>query len=312
SAWESFASGAQEPTILSAGEPATPSETDVYQIALEDPLLLVLVELSDAGAFALFLEHDTDEEDHHDEDEHEEEHEDEDEDEDTSPATGAQWANALVAATVVSVCSFAGLLVMMSGRVAQSIDLSHASIFASGALLTASLAHIIPEAMEGMQPKYGDNLHDLGIHAGLALLIGITFGVVVHALLASSHSHSHGNPQPCHQKATAHVVAGGGACGAAQVGSVNNANNAVSLQALMKQRSGKALLDVGSLQSVCWTVIIGDLVHNFADGVTIGAAFLGCSSVVGWTVTASVVVHEVPHELADFMALIKGGMSAYQ
>ncbi|CAN0457545.1 unnamed protein product, partial [Scytosiphon promiscuus] len=67
-----------------------------------------------------------------------------------------------------------------------------------------------------------------------------------------------------------------------------------------------------SLQSVCWTVIIGDLVHNFADGVTIGAAFLGCSSAVGWTVTASAVLHEVPHELADFMALIKGGMSAYQ
>ncbi|CAM9243406.1 unnamed protein product [Laminaria digitata] len=246
----------------------------------------------------------------------------------------------------------------MSGRVAQSIDLSHASIFSSGALLTASLVHIVPEAMEGLQLKYGDNLHDLGIHAGLALLIGITFGVVVHALLASSHSHYHGNPQPCHQKATAHVVADvtgdstftpicgaletssdgattaavkGGACGAAQVGFVKfgcqgltespslgcasedgHGSNAVSLQALMKQRSGKALLDVGSLQSVCWTVIIGDLVHNFADGVTIGAAFLGCSSVMGWTVTASVIVHEVPHELADFMALIKGGMSAYQ
>ena len=89
-------------------------------------------------------------------------------------------------------------------------------------------------------------------------------------------------------------------------------SNAVSLHVLMKERSGKALLDIGSLESVCWTVIIGDLVHNFADGVTIGAAFLGCNSNVGWTVTASAVLHEVPHEVADFMALIKGGMSAYQ
>lgn len=53
-------------------------------------------------------------------------------------------------------------------------------------------------------------------------------------------------------------------------------------------------------------------VHNFADGVTIGAAFLGCSTAIGWIVTASAVLHEVPHELADFMALLNGGMSVKQ
>lgn len=53
-------------------------------------------------------------------------------------------------------------------------------------------------------------------------------------------------------------------------------------------------------------------VHNFADGVTIGAAFLGCSLTMGWTVTASAVLHEIPHELADFMALLNGGMSVKQ
>eukprot|EP00904_Undaria_pinnatifida_P003480 jgi/Undpi1/13132/HiC_scaffold_8.g02794.m1 len=240
----------------------------------------------------------------------------------------------------------------MCGRVAQTIDLSHASIFASGALLTASLMHIIPEALEGLQSKYDDNLHDLGIHAGLALLIGVTFGVVVHALLTSSHSHSHthgGYAQDGHEKTKAEysseapvsstftpVAAGAtapvGKSGAGTLGGVTQsgssqtlteivpgasvtesiAGSTVTLETLINDRSGKKLLDVGSLQSVCWTVIIGDLVHNFADGVTIGAAFLGCSSTIGWTVTASAIVHEVPHELADFMALIKGGMSAYQ
>jgi len=53
-------------------------------------------------------------------------------------------------------------------------------------------------------------------------------------------------------------------------------------------------------------------VHNFADGVTIGAAFLSCSTSIGWTVTASAILHEIPHELADFMALLKGGMSVKQ
>ena len=252
----------------------------------------------------------------------------------------------------LSPLSLVGLLLLMCGRVAQTIDLSHASIFASGALLTASLMHIIPEALEGLQSKYDDNLHDLGIHAGLALLIGVTFGVVVHALLTSSHSHSHthgGYAQDGHEKTKAEysseapvsstftpVAAGAtapvGKSGAGTLGGVTQsgssqtlteivpgasvtesiAGSTVTLETLINDRSGKKLLDVGSLQSVCWTVIIGDLVHNFADGVTIGAAFLGCSSTIGWTVTASAIVHEVPHELADFMALIKGGMSAYQ
>ena len=252
--------------------------------------------------------------------------------------------------------SFAGLVLMMSGRVASNIDLSHACLFGSGALLTASLMHIVPEALEGLQSKYEDDLHGLSLHSGLALLVGITFGVVLHALLASDHSHSEGHPLSRHNKPTAHaagdtagstfipISAGlgtsssgatvrveGGKSDATQVGftnyggralteppsmstgSENDAGSgAVSLHVLMKERSGKALLDIGTLHSVCWTVIIGDLVHNFADGVTIGAAFLGCSSTVGWTVTASAILHEVPHELADFMALIKGGMSAYQ
>lgn len=57
---------------------------------------------------------------------------------------------------------------------------------------------------------------------------------------------------------------------------------------------------------------MGDLTHNFADGVTVGAAFLSCSSTVGWTVSSATLLHEVPHELANFMVLVNGGMSVKQ
>lgn len=53
-------------------------------------------------------------------------------------------------------------------------------------------------------------------------------------------------------------------------------------------------------------------VHNFVDGATIGAAFLRCTTAMGWTITASAVLHEIPHELAGFMALLNGGMSVKQ
>ena len=108
------------------------------------------------------------------------------------------------------------------------------------------------------------------------------------------------------------VVTGTGFVDGTPTQPISPYESAESLQALMDARRGKSLTDVKSLQPMCWNIIIGDLVHNFADGVTIGAAFLGCSSTIGWTVTASAVLHEKPHELADFMALINGGMSMMQ
>ena len=80
------------------------------------------------------------------------------------------------------------------------------------------------------------------------------------------------------------------------------------------KRSGqnRALFDISGLDPICWNVIVGDLAHNFSDGVTMGAAFLSCSSTVGWTVTAANVMHEIPHEVGNFMALVNGGMTVQQ
>lgn len=244
--------------------------------------------------------------------------------------------------------SFAGLLVVVNKRVAYSIGLSHAFIFASGALLTAALLHIIPEAMEGLDSSY-DNLHDLGLYAGLTVLGGLSVSIVIHGLMESGHSHS---PYEGHSHGgDAETVRPGGGhghharvsddagtmmpLGLAEGDKVSawpggNSPQAVHIQAdvtqppspaesstdniraLITEREGRSLLDVKGLQPVCWNVVIGDLVHNFADGVTIGAAFLTCSVTIGWTVTASAALHELPHEIADFMALLKGGMSLKQ
>lgn len=80
----------------------------------------------------------------------------------------------------------------------------------------------------------------------------------------------------------------------------------------IKNAPKRGLFDIEGLDPVCWNVIVGDLTHNFADGVTMGAAFLGCTSTVGWTVTAATVMHEIPHEIGNFMALVNGGMTVPQ
>uniref|UniRef100_A0A3Q4B8W9 Zinc transporter ZIP6 n=1 Tax=Mola mola TaxID=94237 RepID=A0A3Q4B8W9_MOLML len=58
-------------------------------------------------------------------------------------------------------------------------------------------------------------------------------------------------------------------------------------------------------------VIMGDGLHNFSDGLAIGAAFTeGLSS--GLSTSVAVFCHELPHELGDFAVLLKSGMTVRQ
>lgn len=212
------------------------------------------------------------------------------------------------------------MIFLVHRKVASSIDLSYVFMLASGALLAAPMLHIIPEAMEGLEPEY-DSLHDLGLYSGLAVLGGISFGTLIHAVMGSDHVHS--KAQLDHDASNGAAVEGttpapAGTSTDLSAGANKTASDGhhkpqlKTLQTLIAENSWRSLLDLKGLQPVCWNVVSGDLVHNFADGVTIGAAFLSCSTGKGWIVTASTLLCEVPHELADFMALLHGGMSVKQ
>lgn len=53
------------------------------------------------------------------------------------------------------------------------------------------------------------------------------------------------------------------------------------------------------------SILIGDAFHNFADGLFIGAAFLGCSFATALSITAVSLFHELAQELADFIILTR-------
>ncbi|MBI4430315.1 MAG: ZIP family metal transporter [Candidatus Omnitrophica bacterium] len=54
--------------------------------------------------------------------------------------------------------------------------------------------------------------------------------------------------------------------------------------------------------------VIGDGIHNFCDGLIIGAVFL-TDVRVGIATTLAIILHEIPQELGDFAVLIYGGFS---
>lgn len=55
-------------------------------------------------------------------------------------------------------------------------------------------------------------------------------------------------------------------------------------------------------------VWIGDTLHNFTDGLAIGASFL-FGREMGIVTAIAVGAHELPHEMADFSIYVKAGMS---
>ena len=69
--------------------------------------------------------------------------------------------------------------------------------------------------------------------------------------------------------------------------------------------------------------LTADALHNFTDGLAIGASFAVVSQSAGATIqslfasrggiaTLSILFHEIPHELGDYCVLVKGGFSKNQ
>ena len=53
-------------------------------------------------------------------------------------------------------------------------------------------------------------------------------------------------------------------------------------------------------------ILISDSVHNFIDGIIIGASFL-VGIPMGVAATVAIILHEIPQEIGDFMVLLHSG-----
>lgn len=89
-----------------------------------------------------------------------------------------------------------------------------------------------------------------------------------------------------------------------------------SHEVIKKALKGEKVVDiaprrVAEIAPVAWMIIIGDGLHNFIDGLSIGAAFSE-SIHQGMIICVAVIFEELPHELGDFAVLISSGMTVRQ
>lgn len=57
-----------------------------------------------------------------------------------------------------------------------------------------------------------------------------------------------------------------------------------------------------------WSVLLGDSIHNFCDGIIIAAAFLSDVQ-LGVVTSLAIIAHEIPQEVGDYIVLLNAGFT---
>ncbi|MFA5357129.1 MAG: ZIP family metal transporter [Candidatus Omnitrophota bacterium] len=65
---------------------------------------------------------------------------------------------------------------------------------------------------------------------------------------------------------------------------------------------------VCSIHAFTYLNLVGDAIHNFTDGLVIGASFI-VNVHFGVVTTLVIIMHEIPQEIGDFGVLVYGGFS---
>ena len=173
---------------------------------------------------------------------------------------------ATLAAGIGSVWLAAWLLRAGLGGVSGGVGPQHLLSLAAGALLATAFMHLLPEAFESQA-----GAQDLFA----TLLVGVVFFFMLEKAELWHHGHEHGEAQSAHDHGHAH-----------------GHSHAHHHHPAGGPRVGG------------WTVLTGDSVHCFGDGVLIASAFVADMR-LGLIAAVSVLAHEVPHHMGDLVVLLQ-------
>ncbi|XP_034548230.1 metal cation symporter ZIP14 isoform X1 [Notolabrus celidotus] len=249
------------------------------------------------------------------------------------PTDAEVWGYGILCVTLISLCSLVGASVVpFMRKTFYKRLLLYFIALAIGTLYSNALFQLIPEAF-GFDPMVDFYMSKSAVVFGGFYLFFFTEKVLRVLLKQKDRGHGHSHyPGPDHYSAPDGDVEGvekeklqqNGAATGLALGKVDAGEGELMLSPAQTPEEspdsggrsgggcywlkGTSYSDIGTL---AWMITLSDGLHNFIDGLAIGASFTA-SVFQGISTSVAILCEEFPHELGDFVILLNAGMSIQQ
>ncbi|XP_028815581.1 zinc transporter ZIP8 [Denticeps clupeoides] len=244
----------------------------------------------------------------------------------TADATGRAisfqvWGYGFLAVTLINLSSLLGLMLIPITRKPYFPKvLTYFIGLAIGTLFSNAVLQLIPEAL-GFDPK-SDNyiLKAIGVFGGFYLLFFVEKVLKMILKPDVEHCHSHFSPSEAPPPMAHHNGSAGEKVEIVTVTSFSSDSVNFAAGPLTRQPDTSEArrpccrlpgARLSTIKTVAWMISLSDALHNFIDGLAIGASFT-VSVLAGFSTSLAIVCEEFPHELGDFVILLNAGMSVPQ
>ncbi|XP_007569567.1 zinc transporter ZIP8 [Poecilia formosa] len=231
------------------------------------------------------------------------------------------WGYGFLAVTIINLASLLGLLLIPFTKKPYFPQvLTYFIGLAIGTLFSNAVLQLIPEAL-GFDPK-ADNYvaKAVGIFGGFYLLFFVEKILKMFFGIGHEHGHSHFTPADTPQENSVQngdAWVKGDSVVLTNVATISTDKNSLAVEPQQDAQVSEVMCHwlrgkrITSIKTVAWMISLSDAVHNFIDGLVIGASFT-VSVLAGFSTSTAIVCEEFPHELGDFVILLNAGMSVPQ
>ncbi|XP_069379351.1 metal cation symporter ZIP14 isoform X1 [Paralichthys olivaceus] len=253
------------------------------------------------------------------------------------PSGAEVWGYGILCVTLISLCSLVGASVVpFMKKTFYKRLLLYFIALAIGTLYSNALFQLIPEAF-GFDPMVDFYVSKSAVVFGGFYLFFFTEKVLKVLLKQrnGSHGHSHypsadrcSSPDRDLEEGEKEKLQQNGEAGSLAAGKVDAGEGELMLSPAQTPQDsqrpdssgrsgggggcywlkGTTYSDIGTL---AWMITLSDGLHNFIDGLAIGASFTS-SVFQGISTSVAILCEEFPHELGDFVILLNAGMSIQQ
>ncbi|XP_062992164.1 metal cation symporter ZIP8 [Elgaria multicarinata webbii] len=246
----------------------------------------------------------------------------------SKPSTTEVWGFGFLAVTIINFAALFGLVLtpLLKKDYFPKI-LTYFVGLAIGTLFSNAIFQLIPEAF-GFDPKIDNYIEKaVAVFGGFYILFFVERVLKMILKTYSQMGHSHFEmeelkppPSLSPPPAESFKPINGAICYAnpaiAEANGTLSFDNVTVISGQKEETQssscecfkGPSLSDIGT---IAWMITLSDALHNFIDGLAIGASFT-LSLLQGISTSIAILCEEFPHELGDFVILLNAGMSARQ